>query len=89
MAGSRNGHVDPGVSIRFGPVQDKDVKMEDTEDDVRGTSKRKSRTTVGQKKFYTESESSEEEDKPLVRCLPSWHGRCFLFGTIATIGFCN
>ncbi|KAJ5084872.1 DNA topoisomerase 1 [Penicillium alfredii] len=60
-----NGHIDPGVSIRFGPVQDKDVNMEDAEGDARGLSKRKSRASVDQKKFYIEPESSEEEDQPL------------------------
>lgn len=63
---STNGHVDPGVSIRFGPVQDKDVKMEDVEGDALGASKRKSRASIGEKKSYAEAESSEE-DEPLVR----------------------
>lgn len=61
-----NGHVDPGVSIRFGPVEDKDVKMEDAEDGALGASKRKSRASIGEKKSYAEEESSEEEE-PLVR----------------------
>ena len=64
-----NGHVDPGISIRFGPVEDKDVKMEDGEDDALGVSKRKSRASVGEKKSYAEAESSEE-DEPLVRLPP-------------------
>jgi len=64
-----NGHVDPGVSIRFGPVEDKDVKMEDAEDDAIAAIKRKSRTSVGEKKSYAEAESSEE-DQPLVRLTP-------------------
>ncbi|CAG8092937.1 unnamed protein product [Penicillium olsonii] len=59
-----NGHVDPGVSIRFGPVEDKDVKMEDVEDDALSAGKRKSRASTGGKKSYTEAESSEE-DEPL------------------------
>lgn len=65
-----NGHVDPGVSIRFGPVQpdgeqpDGDVEMKDT-DGVANASKRKARTSVGQAKSYAEPESSEE-DEPLV-----------------------
>ncbi|KAJ6045124.1 hypothetical protein N7499_007629 [Penicillium canescens] len=57
-----NGHVDPGVSIRFGPVEDKDVKMEDAETDVLGAAKRKSRTSITQQKSYAES---SEEDEPL------------------------
>ena len=64
-----NGHVDPGVSIRFGPVEDKDVKMEDEEGDALLAGKRKSRTSVGEKKSYAEAESSEE-DEPLVRLPP-------------------
>ncbi|KAJ5106133.1 DNA topoisomerase 1 [Penicillium angulare] len=59
-----NGDVDPGVSIRFGAVQDKDVKMEDA-DSARSAGKRKSRGSIDQKKSYAEPESSEEEDKPL------------------------
>ncbi|OQE93624.1 hypothetical protein PENNAL_c0005G02774 [Penicillium nalgiovense] len=58
-----NGHVDPGISVRFGPVEDNDVKMEDGEDAL-GAGKRKSRTSVGEKKSYAEAESSEE-DEPL------------------------
>lgn len=63
-----NGHVDPGISVRFGPVEDNDVKMEDGEDAL-GAGKRKSRTSVGEKKSYAEAESSEE-DEPLVRLPP-------------------
>jgi DNA topoisomerase-1 len=56
--------LDPGVSIRFGPVQDKDVEMKDAEG---GASKRKGRTSVSHRKSYAESESSDEDDQPLVR----------------------
>ncbi|KAJ5719036.1 hypothetical protein N7493_007491 [Penicillium malachiteum] len=59
-----NGDLDPGVSVRFGPVQDADVDMKDV-DAARGASKRKSRTSIDRKKSYVEPESSEEEDKPL------------------------
>jgi DNA topoisomerase-1 len=71
MAGSpaTNGHVNPGISIRFGPVEDKDVKMEDGEGDALVAAKRKSRSSVGEKKSYAEAESSEE-DEPLVRLSP-------------------
>ncbi|KAL4931732.1 DNA topoisomerase 1 [Aspergillus undulatus] len=59
-----NGHVDPGVSIRFGAVQkDGDVEMNDA-DGAASASKRKARTSVGQAKSYAEPESSEE-DEPL------------------------
>lgn len=70
-----NGHVDPGISIRFGPVEDKDVKMEDGEDAL-GAGKRKSRTSLGEKKSYAEAESSEE-DEPLVRLSPSRNDPCY------------
>ncbi|PWY95674.1 hypothetical protein BO94DRAFT_580846 [Aspergillus sclerotioniger CBS 115572] len=63
-----NGHVDPGVSIRFGPVKaDNDVDMEDAgaEADAAAAPKRKSRASVGQRKSYAEPESSEEDDQPL------------------------
>ncbi|KAL3492949.1 hypothetical protein BJX62DRAFT_201742 [Aspergillus germanicus] len=63
-ASKTNGHVDPGVSIRFGPVQnDGDTEMKDA-DGVNGVSKRKARTSVGNAKSYAEPESSEE-DEPL------------------------
>jgi DNA topoisomerase-1 len=65
-ASKTNGHVDPGVSIRFGPVQnDGDTEMKDA-DGVNGVNKRKARTSVGNAKSYAEPESSEE-DEPLVR----------------------
>jgi DNA topoisomerase-1 len=50
-------------------VEDADVKMEDAEDDALAAGKRKSRTSVGEKKSYAEAESSEE-DEPLVRLIP-------------------
>ncbi|KAJ6037345.1 hypothetical protein N7540_001624 [Penicillium herquei] len=59
-----NGDLDPGVSVRFGPVQDADVDMKDV-DAARSASKRKSRISMDRKKSYVEPESSEEEDKPL------------------------
>jgi hypothetical protein len=62
-----NGNVDPGVSIRFGPVQDKDVDMEDADADAHGVSKRKSRASIDKKKTYAEPESSDDDDQPLVR----------------------
>lgn len=61
-----NGHVDPGVSIRFGPVKSEDSEMKDAESEAQA-GKRKTRTSVDQKKSYAEPESSEEEDQPLVR----------------------
>lgn len=82
---ARNGPIVASVnniSVRFGPVQNNDIKMEDA-DDVRGASKRKARTSVGQKKSYVEPESSEDEDKPLVRCVP------YLNATLLPLGFCS
>ncbi|KAL1970520.1 hypothetical protein VTN77DRAFT_4164 [Rasamsonia byssochlamydoides] len=62
-----NGDLNPGVSIRNGPVGDGDgdVEMEDAADgaNVRSASKRKARASAGGKS-YAEPESSEE-DKPL------------------------
>lgn len=78
-ANETNGHVDPGVSIRFGAVQKKtEVDMADA--DSAGASKRKSRTSVGQKS-YAEPESSEE-DQPLVRHFPSFRFPILLCDTI-------
>ncbi len=60
-----NGYVRPGVSIRFGPVDDKDAEMQNVEANGTGQIKRKSRGTARARKSYAE-ESSEEDDKPLV-----------------------
>lgn len=62
-----NGSSDPAISIRFGAVQDKDVEMQDVDADALGASKRKSRTSIDQKKSYIEPESSDDDDEPLVR----------------------
>ncbi|KKA25082.1 2-alkenal reductase [Rasamsonia emersonii CBS 393.64] len=61
-----NGNLDPGVSIRNGPVGNGDVEMEDAPDgaNARGAGKRKLRASA-EGKSYAEPESSEEEDKPL------------------------
>ncbi|PIG90030.1 DNA topoisomerase 1 [Aspergillus arachidicola] len=65
-----NGDVNPGISNRFGPVQkDNDVQMTDAEAQDNGAlSKRKARTSVGQRKSYAEPESSED-DQPLFQQL--------------------
>lgn len=62
-----NGVIDPGISIRFGPVQSEDKKIKDAGNGVNdgGVNKRKTRGSIGQKKSYAEPESSEE-DEPLV-----------------------
>lgn len=61
---SSNGITKPGVSIRYGPI-DNDVEMPDAEVNGVPQSKRKSRASAGNK-TYAEPESSED-DKPLVR----------------------
>jgi DNA topoisomerase-1 len=79
--------LDPGVSIRFGPVQDKDVEMRDAEG---GASKRKGRTSVSHQKSYAESESSDEDDQPLVRhTLPQNSPRLPLRHYRRCVGFSN
>ncbi|OQD73080.1 hypothetical protein PENDEC_c017G03874 [Penicillium decumbens] len=60
-----NGDIDPGVSVRFGAVEDDDVKMQDADGAAHGVSKRKSRAGIDQKKSYAEPESSDEDDQPL------------------------
>ncbi|KAJ4316924.1 DNA topoisomerase 1 [Neodidymelliopsis sp. IMI 364377] len=56
-----NGHVEPGISIRMGPVDDMDV---DTNGNANG--KRKSRGSIPTGKSYKEQSSSEDDDdKPL------------------------
>ena len=78
-----NGHVDPGVSVRFGPVKNEDVDMQDA-GNARGTGKRRSRTSVDQNKSYAEPDSSGEEDQPLVRhTLP--FASAFVFPTCDTV----
>lgn len=61
-----NGHVEPGISIRMGPVDDMDVDAPATNGNANG--KRKARTSVTNGKSYKDASSSEEDDKPLVRC---------------------
>lgn len=61
-----NGHVEPGISIRMGPVEDMDVDEPATNGNANG--KRKARSSITNGKSY-KHESSEEDDKPLVRAL--------------------
>lgn len=58
-----NGHVEPGVSIRMGPVEDMDVDSPATNANLNG--KRKARTSLTNGKSY--KEESSDDDKPLVR----------------------
>jgi DNA topoisomerase-1 len=59
-----NGHVEPGVSIRMGPVENMDVDEPVTNGKLNG--KRKSRGSLNNNKTYKEASGSEEE-QPLVR----------------------
>ena len=61
----RNGGFNPGISIRNGPVTE-DVEMTDA-NGVNGTTKRKQRPSAS-RPDYAESESSDNDDAPLV-CL--------------------
>lgn len=63
-----NGHVEPGISIRMGPVDDMDVDAPATNG---ANGKRKARGSLSNGKTYKDASSSEEDDKPLVRFLPS------------------
>lgn len=82
-----NGDIEPGVSVRFGAVQDADVKMTDADGDARGVSKRKSRASIDQKKSYAEPESSDEDDQPLVRQIPPRQKISFPCDFTVAIGF--
>jgi hypothetical protein len=62
-----NGHVEPGISIRMGPVDDMDVDAPATNGNANG--KRKARSSITNSKSYKDASSSEEDDKPLVRIL--------------------
>ena len=57
-----DGHVEPGVSIRMGPVEPMDV---DPPASTNG--KRKARNSLNANKTYREASSSSEDEKPLVR----------------------
>lgn len=58
-----NGHVEPGISIRMGPVDDMDVDAPATNGNANG--KRKARTSITNGKSYKDASSSEDDDKPL------------------------
>lgn len=59
-----NGHVEPGISIRMGPVDDMEVDAPATNGNVNG--KRKGRNSIPNGKSYKDASSSEDDDKPLV-----------------------
>ncbi|PVI08253.1 hypothetical protein DM02DRAFT_156706 [Periconia macrospinosa] len=56
-----NGHVEPGVSIRMGPVEEMEV---DPPAATNATGKRKARSSLTNGRTYKE-ESSSEDDKPI------------------------
>ncbi|OCK84704.1 hypothetical protein K432DRAFT_378353 [Lepidopterella palustris CBS 459.81] len=58
-----NGHVNPGVSLRMGPVEDMDVDAPVANGRING--KRKARNSLTNGKSYKEASSSEDDDKPL------------------------
>lgn len=61
-----NGQLEPGISLRNGPVDEMDVDAPATNGAANG--KRKSRPSLSNGKSYKEASSSDEEDsKPLVR----------------------
>lgn len=59
-----NGHVEPGISIRMGPVDDMEVDAPATNGNANG--KRKARNSVTNGKSYKDASGSEDDDKPLV-----------------------
>jgi len=61
-----NGHVEPGISIRMGPVADDDKMDIDAPETNGANGKRKSRSSVTNSKSYKDASSSEDDDKPLV-----------------------
>jgi DNA topoisomerase-1 len=60
-----NGHLNPGISIRMGPVEDIDVDNERRVANGVSNGKRKSRGSL--QKSSKEATSSDEDDEPLVR----------------------
>jgi DNA topoisomerase-1 len=60
-----NGHVEPGISVRMGPVEDMDVDTPSANGTSNG--KRKARSSLTGAKTYKEASSSDDDDKPLVR----------------------
>lgn len=57
-------HVEPGISIRMGPVEDMDIDAPTTNGNANG--KRKARNSITNSKSYRDASSSEDDDKPLV-----------------------
>jgi hypothetical protein len=75
-----NGHVEPGVSIRMGPVEEMDIDPPPTNGTSNG--KRKARSSLTNGRTYKEASSSDDDDdKPLVRSMtgPSTFSTLTLF----------
>ena len=65
---SKNDQVKPGISVRYGPVDDIKKGGPATNGAVNGVAaKRKSRSSIGNSKSYKEASSESEDDRPLVR----------------------
>jgi DNA topoisomerase-1 len=62
-----NGHIEPGISIRMGPIDDNKMDVDAPETNGNASVKRKARTSVANSKSYKDASSSEDDDKPLVR----------------------
>jgi hypothetical protein len=65
-----NGHVEPGISIRMGPVDDK-MDVDEPATNGNANAKRKARSSITNGKSYKDASSSEDDDKPLVRSFTS------------------
>ncbi len=61
-----NGHIDPGVSLRMGPVEEMELDEGHRTNGANG--KRKARTNGA---IYKEASGSEDEDLPLVSFIPT------------------
>ena len=87
-----NGHVEPGISIRNGPVEEMDVdKPEEAQTNGLANGKRKARASLSNGKTYKEA-SDSEDDQPLVSSprFPTCHCLlviCHLLYDLADISF--
>jgi len=60
-----NGHIEPGISIRMGPVHNDKMDIDAPETNGNAGGKRKSRSSITNGKSYKDASSSEEDAKPL------------------------
>lgn len=61
-----NGDINPGVSVRMGPVEE-EMDVDEPHSGAHTNGKRKARASVSNGKSYKEASASEEEDDvPLV-----------------------